>query len=77
MLREKEFVKAMEGWSKITNNIFVWDYGINFDNYLAPFPNFHILQDNIRLSKRIMPPCISLTNSRGAGEEILQNFVLI
>ena len=27
----KEFVKAMEGWSKITNNIFVWDYGINFD----------------------------------------------
>lgn len=23
----KEFVKAMEGWSKITNNIFVWDYG--------------------------------------------------
>ena len=48
----KEFVKAMEGWSKITNNIFVWDYGINFDNYLAPFPNFHILQDNIRLFKK-------------------------
>lgn len=45
-------MKAMEGWSKITNNIFVWDYGINFDNYLAPFPNFHILQDNIRLFKK-------------------------
>ncbi|MGV8827303.1 MAG: DUF4838 domain-containing protein [Breznakibacter sp.] len=43
------FMKAMAGWSAITNNIFVWDYGINFDNYLAPFPNFHILQDNIRL----------------------------
>lgn len=48
----REFVKAMEGWSAITNNIFVWDYGINFDNYLAPFPNFHILQDNIRLFKK-------------------------
>ena len=48
----KEFVKAIEGWSAITDNIFVWDYGINFDNYLAPFPNFHILQDNIRLFKR-------------------------
>lgn len=48
----KQFVKAMEGWSAITNNIFVWDYGINFDNYLAPFPNFHILQDNIRLFKK-------------------------
>lgn len=30
----------------------MWDYGINFDNYLAPFPNFHILQDNIRLFKK-------------------------
>ncbi|MDE5676338.1 DUF4838 domain-containing protein [Phocaeicola sp.] len=45
----REFVKAIEGWSKISRNIFVWDYGINFDNYLAPFPNFHILADNIRL----------------------------
>ena len=45
------FVEAMEGWSKISNNIFVWDYGINFDNMVAPFPNFHILQDNIQLFK--------------------------
>lgn len=48
----REFVKALEGWSRITDNIFIWDYGINFDNYLAPFPNFHILQDNIRLFKK-------------------------
>jgi hypothetical protein len=48
----REFVHAMEGWSKITNNIFLWDYGINFDNYVAPFPNLHILQDNIRLFKK-------------------------
>lgn len=45
----QEFVSAMKGWSSKTHNIFVWDYGINFDNYLAPFPNFHILADNIRL----------------------------
>lgn len=45
------FMKAMEGWSAITNNIFVWDYGINFDGYLTPFPNFHILKDNIKLFK--------------------------
>lgn len=48
----REFVEAMEGWSKISNNIFVWDYGINFDNYLAPFPNFHILAENIRLFRK-------------------------
>ncbi len=48
----REFVDAMQGWSAISNNIFVWDYGINFDNYLAPFPNFHVLQPNIRLFKK-------------------------
>ena len=44
----RQFMKALEGWSQISDNLFVWDYGINFDNYLSPFPNFHILQDNIR-----------------------------
>lgn len=47
----RDFMKAMEGWSKISNNIFVWDYGINFDCYLAPFPNFPILKKNIQLFK--------------------------
>lgn len=48
----RDFVKAIEGWAKISDNIFVWDYGINFDNVVAPFPNFHILKKNINLFKR-------------------------
>ncbi len=46
------FVAALEGWSAITDNIFVWDYGINFDNIVSPFPNFHVLQPNIQLFAR-------------------------
>lgn len=45
----RAFVEAIDGWSKISDNIFVWDYGINFDNIVAPFPNFHIMQPNIQL----------------------------
>ena len=48
----QQFVKAMEGWSAISDNIFVWDYGINFDNYVSPFPNFHILQPNMELFRK-------------------------
>ena len=47
-----KFVEAIEGWSKISNNLFIWDYGINFDNYLVPFPNFPVLQKNIQLFKK-------------------------
>ena len=48
----REFVKAIQGWSRISDNLFVWDYGINFDNYLVPFPNFPVLQPNLRLFKQ-------------------------
>lgn len=44
----RDFLKALEGWSKISDNIFVWDYGINFDGTTTPFPNFHIIQPNIQ-----------------------------
>lgn len=48
----REFVEALEGWSAISDNIFVWDYGINFDNMVSCFPNFHVLQKNIQLFKK-------------------------
>jgi hypothetical protein len=48
----QHFMKALEGWAKISDNIFVWDYGINFDNYISPFPNFHILQTNMQLFRK-------------------------
>lgn len=48
----RDFVRALEGWSRISNNIFVWDYGINFDNMVAPFPNFHVLAPNVQLFHR-------------------------
>lgn len=47
----QDFMQAIEGWSRISNNIFVWDYGINFDCYLSPFPNFPILKKNMELFK--------------------------
>lgn len=46
------FVEALKGWAAISDNIFVWDYGINFDNLVSPFPNFHILQPNMALFKQ-------------------------
>jgi len=48
----QEFLKALKGWSAISDNIFVWDYGINFDNVVSPFPNFHILQPNLQTFKQ-------------------------
>lgn len=48
----REFIEALEGWSAISDNLFIWDYGINFDNMVAPFPNFPILKPNIELFRK-------------------------
>ena len=42
------FVKDISDWKKLTNNILIWDYIVQFRNYMDPFPNLHVLQPNIQ-----------------------------
>ncbi len=46
--RSADFVTDMEDWSRLSDNIFAWDYVVQFKNYLTPFPNFTVLQPNLR-----------------------------
>jgi hypothetical protein len=43
-----QFRNDFEGWCKLTDNIIVWDYVVQFSNYVSPFPNLHVLQPNIQ-----------------------------
>jgi len=40
------FRKDLHNWSLLTNNIFVWDYVVQFTNYVSPFPNIPLLKPN-------------------------------
>jgi hypothetical protein len=42
------FRKDFEDWCKLTHNILVWDYVVQFSNFISPFPNFKVLQPNIQ-----------------------------
>ena len=46
------FVSHLDGWTKFTSNIIVWDYVIQFSNLIAPFPNLRTLQPNIQFFKK-------------------------
>lgn len=46
--KETSFRKDMEDWKRLTDNIFMWDYVVQFRNYWNPFPNLHVLQPNLR-----------------------------
>jgi hypothetical protein len=45
----EKFLADLKNWSAITNNIFIWDYVVNYRHYLLPHPNFNVLQENIKI----------------------------
>ncbi len=46
------FVKDIRDWSRLTKNLFVWDYVVQFTNFVSPFPNLHVLQPNLQFFVR-------------------------
>lgn len=57
----KRFNEILNKWSSISKNMYIWDYVVGFYQYLAPFPNFRALADNIR--------CYEKNNCVGILEE--------
>jgi len=49
---EADFRKDLEDWGRLTDNILIWDYVVQFRNLLDPFPNLHVLQPNLRFFAR-------------------------
>lgn len=44
----RDFYDDLSGWSRISPNLFVWDYVTNYEDYIGPHPNWHVLAPNIR-----------------------------
>ena len=42
------FCKDLEEWSKICDNIHIWDYTTNFKFYIPTYANLHVLQANMQ-----------------------------
>ncbi len=41
------FVKDIKDWTRLTGNILIWDYVVQFRNYISPFPNLRVIQPNL------------------------------
>jgi len=50
---EAEFVNALRDWASHARELYVWDYAVNFANYLQPMFHFHVLAENIRYFRRV------------------------
>ncbi|MBQ0106129.1 MAG: DUF4838 domain-containing protein, partial [Armatimonadetes bacterium] len=47
----ESFYNDLKAWGEISQNINVWDYIANFNNYVILHPDFHVLQKNLQIMK--------------------------
>ena len=48
----REFLSDLHKWSAISPKMYIWDYVVNFSHYIMPYPNFNVLQPNIKTFKK-------------------------
>jgi hypothetical protein len=48
----RQFLRDIVDWGRLSRNLYLWDYTVNFNHHVAPFPNLHVLQPNIRFFVR-------------------------
>jgi hypothetical protein len=66
---DPSFCEDLDGWSKLTNNILIWDYVVQYRNLISPFPNLHTLQPNLQyLHKKGIPFMFEEGNPESGGE---------
>jgi hypothetical protein len=49
---DASFVTDVRDWSRLTHNVLLWDYVIQFRNLVSPFPNLRVLQPNLQFFAR-------------------------
>jgi len=64
--KNRDFRDALEGWSKITDNLMVWNYVSLFDNHMIPNPNWGLHGKNLRFFKE--HGVVAVFNQSGGGE---------
>ena len=45
--------KKFQQWKEVTPQIFLWDYAVNFDNYMDAYPTLYIQQENLKFYKSL------------------------
>lgn len=50
--KAQTFGRDIVDWGEITDNIFLWDYEVDFAYSVSPFPNIHVIKPNIEFFMR-------------------------
>jgi hypothetical protein len=71
-LGDESFSSDLAGWGKLTDNIIIWDYIIQFSNLISPFPNLLVLQPNIQFFQKNRVSALFEQGNREIGGEFAE-----
>ena len=47
--QNEAFMRDLKGWAELAPHLFIWDYIVDYAQYIAPWPNFQVLGPNIKV----------------------------
>ena len=50
--QNQAFMNDMERWAEIAPHLFIWDYIVDYAQYISPWPNFQVLGPNIEAFRK-------------------------
>lgn len=70
--------ELVESWSGVCQSLMIWDYVIDFQNLLMPYPNFDVQKDNHEFYKQNNVKAVFHQGSREKNDEMarLRSYVL-
>ncbi|MFT3705308.1 MAG: DUF4838 domain-containing protein [Agriterribacter sp.] len=77
--KNKSFLNDLQKWAAVSPHLYIWDYVVNFAAYSMPYPNFAVLQSNIKTFKENKSIGImeqAAYQSRGGEFSELKSFLL-
>ena len=76
--KSAEAKKMIEDWSAVCDNLFIWDYVVDFKHLLLPYPNFAVQKDNTEFYKENNVKSVFHQGSREMSDELacLRSYVL-
>ena len=66
--KKRNLEAHMRSWAEQASEMFVWDYTVDFNNFLLPFPNVYTLLPNLRFFRECGAKYIKEEGYRGPGE---------
>ncbi|MBQ9358810.1 MAG: DUF4838 domain-containing protein [Abditibacteriota bacterium] len=74
-----EYYRRLREWGRITDNLFIWHYVVNFSNYLILHPNLEPFQKDLQAFRDAGAKALFLQGDRNnsyAGFTALRNYLL-